>query len=125
MSDRDDSNDFEDLDENRHILRRTFVWRFQRPEDAATFNRLGEILQEWIYETNQFGPDEDVPLISAELQAAGEDLMLLAEYLRAKAYERFDSGLAEDEARLCERAELWAQQAKALAETILADLKAA
>lgn len=119
MSDRDDSND---LDENRHILRRTYAWRFQRPEDAAALNRLGEILQEWIYETNQFGPDDTPDLIGAEMRAAGEDLVLLAEYLRAKARERFDSAVGEEDGRLCERAERWAEQAEALGRLIIEDV---
>ncbi|MDX1996821.1 MAG: hypothetical protein SF066_03800 [Thermoanaerobaculia bacterium] len=119
MSDRNDSSEFQERD---HFLRRTFAWRFRDPEDLAAVVRLGEILQTWIYELNQFGPDEDSDLMDEEFRAAGQDLLLIAAYLRSKAEERFESGLDEATTRRCERAELWAEQAEALGRLILDDI---
>jgi hypothetical protein len=119
MSDRNDSSDFQERD---HFLRRTFAWRFRDPEDLAAVVRLGEILQTWIYELNQFGPDDDNDAMDEEFRAAGQDLLLIAAYLRSKAEERFDCGFDEETARRCERAERWAEQAEALGRLILDDI---
>jgi hypothetical protein len=118
MSDQPDCRPYRERD---HILRRTFAWRFRQREDAEALTRLGEILQEWMYETNQFGPDEEAELPAADLAAAGADLLLVADFLEQIARERFDCGLGEDEVRRCERAEGWAEQARALGEIIRRD----
>lgn len=111
--------------ESDHILRQTFTWRFRDPADAAAFARLGERLQEWIYETNQFGPERDRErrgsVLEAELAAAGVDLLRIARYLEERSRERFEFALDENEARSAERAESWAAEARALGERILAD----
>ncbi|MDX1999252.1 MAG: hypothetical protein SF066_16160 [Thermoanaerobaculia bacterium] len=121
MSNQNDSSDFQERD---HFLRRTFAWRFRDPEDLAAVIRLGEILQTWIYELNQFGPDDDddLEVMDEDFRAAGQDLLLIAAYLRSKAAERFESGLDEASTRRCERAECWAEQAEALGKLILDDV---
>lgn len=121
MSDQPDCRPYRERD---HILRRTFAWRFRQPADAEAFARVGEMLQEWMYETNQFGPADEGDLQAAELAAAGEDLLLVADFLEQMARERFDCGLAEDDMRRCERAEGWAEQARALGELIQRDCAA-
>jgi hypothetical protein len=120
MSNQPDSSDFQERD---HFLRRTFAWRFRDPLDLAAVLRLGEILETWIYELNQFGPDDDdLDVMDEEFRAAGEDLLLIAAYLRSKANERFESGLDEGTTRRCERADRWAEQAEALGKLILEDV---
>ncbi|MDX1998659.1 MAG: hypothetical protein SF066_13155 [Thermoanaerobaculia bacterium] len=119
MSSQTDSSDFQERD---HFLRRTFAWRFRDPKDLAAVIRLGEILQTWIYELNQFGTDDDCDAMDEEFRAAGQDLLLIAAYLRSKAEERFESGLDEESTRRCERAERWAEQAEALGRLILDDV---
>ncbi|MDX1996786.1 MAG: hypothetical protein SF066_03620 [Thermoanaerobaculia bacterium] len=119
MSDRNDSSDFQDRD---HFVRRTFAWQFKLPEQLAALIVLGEILQEWIYETSQFGPDDECDLMEEQFRAAGQDLLLIAAYLRSKAEERFESGMDEETTRRCERAERWAEQAEALGRLILDDI---
>ena len=119
MSSQTDSSEFQERD---HFLRRTFAWRFRDPEDFAAVIRLGEILQTWVYELNQFGPEDDCDVMDEEFRAAGQDLLLIAAYLRSKAEERFESGLDEETTRRCERAERWAEQAEALGKLILEDV---
>jgi hypothetical protein len=119
MSDRTDSSDFQDRD---HFLRRTFVWQIEEPENLAALLKLGEILQEWICELNQFGPRKDCNFKTEQFRAAGEDLLLIGAYLRSKADERFDCGFSESTARRCERADHWAEQAEALGRLILEDV---
>jgi hypothetical protein len=119
MSNQPDSSDFQERD---HFLRRTFTWQFKQPEDAAVLVRLCELLQEWIYETSQFGPNDDSEVKDEEFRAAGEELVLIGAYLRQKAEERFDCGYDEPIARRCERADRWAEQAEALGRLILEDV---
>jgi hypothetical protein len=119
MSNQNDSSDFEERD---HFLRRTFAWRFERPEQLAALVQLGEILQEWIYETNQRGPSGACQLVNEEFRAAGQDLLMIAAYLRNRAHERFDSRYDEPIARRCERAERWAEQAEELGRLIVEDV---
>jgi hypothetical protein len=121
MSNQTDSSDFQDRD---HFLRRTFCWRFERPELLAAVIQLGEMLQEWIDETHQYGPDGDREVKDEEFRAAAEDLLLIAAYLRNRAEERFACGFAEPIARRCERAERWAELAEALGRQILEDIAA-
>jgi hypothetical protein len=119
MSNQTDSSDFQERD---HFLRRTFAWQFKLPEHLAALVVLGEILQEWIYETSQYGPNRDCDLMEEQFRAAGQDLLLIAAYLRSKAEERFESGMTEEATRRCERAERWAEQAEALGRLILEDV---
>lgn len=117
-----DSRPFVEAD---HLLRRTFTWRFVDREDVAALNRVAERLQELTFETGQHGPEDPTTenLLEASLKAAGEDVLLLGEYLLELARERFHSGMTEQEIRLCERAESWANQATALGELILSHFK--
>lgn len=119
MSDQSDSSDFEERD---HFLRQTFAWRIERPEDLAAVLRLGEILQEWIYETNQFGPNKNEEALSGEFLSAGRDLLLIGAYLRSQADQRFHGSFSERSKRRCERAEHWAEQAEALGKIIVEDV---
>jgi|CXWL01.1.fsa_nt_gi hypothetical protein len=121
MSNQNDSSDFQDRD---HFLRRTFSWRFERPEQLAALVQLGEIVEEWICETHQYGPDGDREVKNEEFRAAGQDLLLIAAYLRNRAEERFACGFSEPIARRCDRAERWAEQAEALGRLILEDVAA-
>jgi hypothetical protein len=57
-----------------------------------------------------------------QFRAAGQDLLLIAAFLRSKAEERFWSGMDEATARRCERADRWAEQAEALGRLILEDV---
>jgi hypothetical protein len=121
MSNQTDSSDFEERD---HFFRRTFAWRLERPEHLAALVQLGEMLQAWIFETSQYGPDGECNVMDGEFRSAGQDLLLIASYLRGKANERFESGLDEETTRRCERADRWAEQAEALGRLILEDVAA-
>ena len=94
------------------VVRRTFLWRFEKPEDAAAVARVLEMLEEWQYEMNQWGAEEDPrSTIAREVESAGADLMLLAEYLRGLAENREGSGLSVEDWRLCDHAAGWAEEA--------------
>jgi hypothetical protein len=121
MSNQTDSSEFQERD---HFLRRTFAWRFRDPQDLAGVVRLGEILQNWLYELNQFGPNDHDGLdpMTEDFRAAGQDLRLIAAFIRSKAEERFVSGFSEATTRRCERADRWAEQAEALGRLMLEDV---
>lgn len=114
MSDRDDSSPAASP-----FLRHTFTWRLQRPEDLAALTRVLGMIEEWAMETGQFGPDDRHDTTAAAIEAVGRDALFLARYLEELARERFGSALTEEQARLCERAEGWAEQAQALGAAIL------
>lgn len=71
-------------------------------------------------ETGQFGPEDCHDTTVAALEAASRDALSLAQFLEEQARERFGGALTKEQARLCEHAEVWAVQARALGATILA-----
>lgn len=117
MSDHDDSSP---LSAASPYLRQTFAWRLQRPEDLAALARVVAMIEEWAMETGQFGPEDRHDTTGAALEAAGRDALFFAQFLEEQARERFGSALTEEQARQCERAEGWAEQARALGAAILA-----
>lgn len=82
--------------------------------------RVLEMREEWQYEMNQWGADEDSrSTISREVESAGDDFLLLAEYLRGLAENREGSGLSVEDWRLCDQAAGWAEEADRLGRKIV------
>jgi hypothetical protein len=108
------------------VFRRTFLWRLADPADAATLERLGDMLWQWVYETHQFGPGDGDPIRDG-LAAAARDLQLLQGYLEELAAQRLEGGLSRERhllAEQAEQAEQWGSTASMLAAEIAAAIAA-
>lgn len=99
-------------------FRRQFLWRFEFPEDRAAFELLGQVLHEFLFETEQHGPDPDREVFVQELEAASADLMDCANDLRTIASRDLGFGPQKRNRDLGRRAAGWADEAAGLAREI-------
>lgn len=121
MSDHEEFKPFPDA---QHLLRHTFTWRFENQEDAAALNRVAELLQDWTFESGQYGPDNELSLLHSQIRAAAEDLLLVGSYIREHiANERIGHSLPLDEFRLSEMGDSWALRAERLGRAMLGALE--